>query len=278
VARPPNAGTGRVKVRASRGKDGVPSRTPPAIPSNRTRSNSRRNMLGREQRGPAFLDNHRSAIHIETYIKKDTSPMGDCTRTTPNIDDEPLDQTTRLTGIREKTSLVKQGCERLSRQKVRKGSLNWEDPRKGWPWYPAEDLREADMLLVDTPVWVPHFRHGTAGLETRLEEAQVVWHPFLIGKIACGDLKNRVKYYLSCRLAPWPSRQIMRRYCSLSKPIDLFMGQGLGCVDMHLPISAALSDVPLWTFERKLNKTASMLGLDHLSAGSSPMFHVKHSG
>jgi predicted nucleic acid-binding protein len=47
------------------------------------------------------------------------------------------------------------------------------------------------MVLVDTSVWVAHLRHGTIGLETSLGEAQIVCHPFVIGEIACGNLKNR---------------------------------------------------------------------------------------
>ena len=47
------------------------------------------------------------------------------------------------------------------------------------------------MVLVDTSVWVDHFRHGNQGLVDRLNQAAVVCHPFVVGELACGNLKNR---------------------------------------------------------------------------------------
>jgi len=47
------------------------------------------------------------------------------------------------------------------------------------------------MVLVDTSVWVKHLRHGTLGLEAQLHEGQVLCHPFIVGELACGNIKNR---------------------------------------------------------------------------------------
>ena len=49
------------------------------------------------------------------------------------------------------------------------------------------------MVLVDTSVWVVHLRNGNIGLETLLNEGDVVCHPFIVGELACGNLKNRVE-------------------------------------------------------------------------------------
>lgn len=38
------------------------------------------------------------------------------------------------------------------------------------------------------------------------------------------------------------------------------MGKGLGYIDMHLLASAFLSNIPLWTLEKKLEQTAFRLG------------------
>ncbi len=43
------------------------------------------------------------------------------------------------------------------------------------------------MILVDTSVWVSHFREGNAGLATLLTNGEVVCHPFIIGELACGN-------------------------------------------------------------------------------------------
>ena len=47
------------------------------------------------------------------------------------------------------------------------------------------------MLLVDTSVWIEHLRSGTVGLDAPLKEGQVGCHPFIIGELACGTLKQR---------------------------------------------------------------------------------------
>jgi len=46
-------------------------------------------------------------------------------------------------------------------------------------------------MLVDTSVWIDHLRRGNAKLAERLERAEVSCHPFIIGELACGQLRNR---------------------------------------------------------------------------------------
>jgi predicted nucleic acid-binding protein len=47
------------------------------------------------------------------------------------------------------------------------------------------------MVLVDTSVWVSHLREGGVGLEKLLSDGQVICHPFVVGELACGNLRNR---------------------------------------------------------------------------------------
>ncbi|MGH7735686.1 MAG: type II toxin-antitoxin system VapC family toxin, partial [Gemmatimonadales bacterium] len=47
------------------------------------------------------------------------------------------------------------------------------------------------MILVDTSVWVDHLRVGDEALARRLEAGEVLTHPFVIGEIALGDLRQR---------------------------------------------------------------------------------------
>ncbi len=49
------------------------------------------------------------------------------------------------------------------------------------------------MVLVDSSVWVSHFRAGNSDLEILLNDGRVVCHPFIIGELACGNLKNRTE-------------------------------------------------------------------------------------
>ena len=47
------------------------------------------------------------------------------------------------------------------------------------------------MILVDTSVWVEHLRAGEQGLQGLLQHGHVLTHPFVIGELACGNLRNR---------------------------------------------------------------------------------------
>ncbi|MBN1902935.1 VapC toxin family PIN domain ribonuclease, partial [Candidatus Sumerlaeota bacterium] len=47
------------------------------------------------------------------------------------------------------------------------------------------------MILVDTSVWISHLRKGEPELAELLNRGKALCHPFIIGEIACGNMKNR---------------------------------------------------------------------------------------
>lgn len=47
------------------------------------------------------------------------------------------------------------------------------------------------MILVDSSVWVDHLRTGEPTLVELLNSSKVLVHPFVVGELACGNLKNR---------------------------------------------------------------------------------------
>jgi predicted nucleic acid-binding protein len=116
------------------------------------------------------------------------------------------------------------------------------------------------MVLADTSVWIDHFRCGNSDIESLLEDGLVMCHPFIIGELACGNLKNRSEIISLIQTLPC----VMR---AEHKEIMLFienhrlMGKGLGYVDMNLLASAVLTGVPLWTFDKKLNVESTRLGI-----------------
>jgi predicted nucleic acid-binding protein len=116
------------------------------------------------------------------------------------------------------------------------------------------------MVLVDTSVWVAHLRHGKIGLKPLLYESRVVCHPFVIGELACGNLKNRSEILVNLQTLP---QAILAQNEEVMHFIENYslMGKGLGYIDMHLLASARLTSVALWTLDKKLNEVAVKLEL-----------------
>jgi predicted nucleic acid-binding protein len=117
------------------------------------------------------------------------------------------------------------------------------------------------MVLVDTSVWVEHFRQGKIELVNLLNEGQVAGHPFIIGELACGNLKNRSQILSLLNTLP---RALVVEHEEVMNFIEKhrLMGKGLGYIDVHLLASAMLTNVPLWTLDKRLNSTSAALGLN----------------
>jgi len=116
------------------------------------------------------------------------------------------------------------------------------------------------MILVDTSVWVDHLRLGDEELAALLEADEAACHPFVIGELACGNIRNRAELL-----------ELLSALPQLSKAQDgeviefigrhRLMGKGLGLIDVHLLASCAIARVGLWTRDGRLSKAASGLGL-----------------
>ena len=118
------------------------------------------------------------------------------------------------------------------------------------------------MVLVDTSIWVAHLRKGDHQLEQLLMDAEVICHPFIIGELACGSIKNRTE--ILSLLKSLPSAPVLE-FDELMYFIDenQMMGIGIGFVDVHLLASAQLSGTFLWTADTKLNSAATKLSLNY---------------
>ncbi len=118
------------------------------------------------------------------------------------------------------------------------------------------------MVLVDTSVWVAHFRDKNAGLASLLNSDQVLCHPLVIGELACGNLKQRSEILSLLRALP---SVVVAEHNEVIDFIEnqRLMGKDMGFIDMHLIASALISRVNLWTLDRKMNQFAALLGLAH---------------
>jgi hypothetical protein len=114
------------------------------------------------------------------------------------------------------------------------------------------------MVLVDTSVWVAHLREGNIGLEALLNDALVVCHPFIVGELACGNLKNRTMILSLLQTLPEAAQAEHEDVITFLEKYRL-MGKGLGYIDLHLLVSAVLSNIPLWTLDKRLNEISKIL-------------------
>ena len=123
------------------------------------------------------------------------------------------------------------------------------------------------MILVDTSVWVDHLRDGTPALAAALERGEVLMHPFVLGELACGNLKNRKEVLrLLGELPAAPVATDTEALAFIER--RALMGQGIGYVDVHLLASVALAGTArLWTHDRRLAEVAAGFKLG--SAGPS---------
>ena len=116
------------------------------------------------------------------------------------------------------------------------------------------------MVLVDTSLWIEHFRRGSSVLERLLIEGRVACHAAVIGELACGTLRQRdrtlglLRRLLSAR--PATDEEALR----FLEDHRLF-GRGLGWTDVHLLAAATLSGYQLWTVDRRLHQAAQRLRL-----------------
>lgn len=117
-----------------------------------------------------------------------------------------------------------------------------------------------DCVLVDTSVWVDHFRRGNSALSEMLENARVWTHPFVIGELACGQLSRREEVLEL--LASLPRAPLVGHLDVLDFVEDQrLMGRGIGWIDAHLLASALHADLRLWTQDRRLSAVARDLGI-----------------
>ena len=88
-----------------------------------------------------------------------------------------------------------------------------------------------------------------------LSDAEVACHPFVVGELACGNLRNRLE--ILSLLQSLPSiPEVAHEELLLFVERHRLMGRGLGLIDVHLLASAQLATIPLWTLDRRLRVAA----------------------
>ena len=114
------------------------------------------------------------------------------------------------------------------------------------------------MILLDSSVWIDHFRHRNASLAELLENDQALCHPFVVGELACGDLRFRASTIQLLQTLPEAPMMEHDEVLILIERHRL-MASGIGWLDAHLLGSVLLAQAKLWTLDAPLSRVAARL-------------------
>ena len=119
------------------------------------------------------------------------------------------------------------------------------------------------MILVDSSIWIDHLRRADAELGRLLAAGQVLCHPFVIGEIACGHLRQRMAFLAHLQALPVARAATHEEALGFVERHAL-AGRGIGWADVHL-LSSTLLALPasLWTRDKRLAAVADELGCLH---------------
>lgn len=118
------------------------------------------------------------------------------------------------------------------------------------------------MVLVDTSVWIDHFRKASRILSSLLEQEEVILHPFVLGELACGNLINRKEIIALLYALPVVTKANDDEVIFFIEHHAL-MGRGVGLIDMHLVASCHIDQCRLWTRDKRLKGVATEMGIEY---------------
>lgn len=121
-------------------------------------------------------------------------------------------------------------------------------------------------VLVDTSVWVDHFRSRNEELAKLLMQDAVLIHPWVLGELACGTPPSRVQTLADLATLQSGKVATVDEVMAFAESERLY-GHGCGLVDLGLLASALITPgARLWTLDRRLAGLAERLGVAHTAS------------
>ncbi len=117
------------------------------------------------------------------------------------------------------------------------------------------------MILADTSIWIDHLRSHNEEMRNLLDNGQIVIHPFLIGELALGSLRERTKTLSFLDRLPSVRMARVEEVRQMIETRSLY-SQGIGLIDAHLIASIFLTpSTHLWTRDKRLRSVAESLDI-----------------
>jgi predicted nucleic acid-binding protein len=121
-------------------------------------------------------------------------------------------------------------------------------------------------VLVDTSVWVDHFRSHNATLVPLLALDQVRVHPMVLGELACGTPPSRAQTLADLGRLQQMQQASLREVLVFIEKERLF-GLGCGLVDITLLASTLMTPgAELWTLDKRLANLARQFAVAYQPA------------
>jgi predicted nucleic acid-binding protein len=117
------------------------------------------------------------------------------------------------------------------------------------------------MIVVDSTIWIDHQHRGIDQLGELMALKAALMHPFVLGEIALGNLRDHSGFIAFARDLPQPPLAEIQEVLNLIVNARLH-GSGIGYVDAHLIASTML--IPggvLWTSDKRLSAVAERLNI-----------------
>ena len=120
------------------------------------------------------------------------------------------------------------------------------------------------MVLVETSVWVAHFRKSNASFEALLANDQILCHPLVSLELACGSppspRTNTLGYLKKLQQATVATPNETLEFIEKHQLYE----SGCGAIDVSLLASTLLSENALiWTLDKPLESLATQLGISY---------------
>jgi predicted nucleic acid-binding protein len=119
-------------------------------------------------------------------------------------------------------------------------------------------------VLIDTSVWVDHFRQGNAALVDLVVLDQALTHPMVVAELACGTPPvPRERTLGDIGLLRVANQAGLEEVVAMIERDKLF-GLGCGLVDLVLLASTRITPgATLWTLDKRLAGLAQRFGVAH---------------
>ena len=118
------------------------------------------------------------------------------------------------------------------------------------------------MMLADTSVWIDFLRKGNGLLQDLLEQGEISTHSLIIGELHVGNIPKRDAFLSLMSELPRVKEASYNEVIHMINTHNLY-SKGVGFFDMHILASSIISNNPLWTLDKRLDKLSKEFNIKH---------------